>query len=88
MQEWAPVLWGPNILRKRIAEDNVEGVLVTNCAINDLHENAYIVITHSNLTQRARTKAPDSEHLSIYNFLDGKFYQDLVTRISHEAERI
>lgn len=69
---------GASMLRKKIKEANLP-LEVTNCAINDLPENAHLVITHQNLTLRAKQQVPNAMHLSLQNFLDNKFYDSLVS---------
>ncbi|MFD3257058.1 PTS mannitol transporter subunit IICB [Paenibacillus lentus] len=72
---------GASILRKKI---NAAGVPVTviNTAINDIPDDADIVITHKTLTDRARMKNPNAEHISIDNFLKSPEYDVLVERLS------
>ncbi|MNJ45350.1 PTS system mannitol-specific EIICBA component [compost metagenome] len=72
---------GASILRKKI---NAAGlpITVTNTAINDIPDDADIVITHKTLTDRARQKNPNAEHISIDNFLKSPEYDTLVERLS------
>lgn len=42
-------------------------IQVTNLAINNLDESADLVITHQDLTERARRHAPHARHLSLQN---------------------
>lgn len=72
---------GASILRKKMKEAGV-GVTVVNTAISDIPNDADIVITHKSLTDRARAKAPDAEHISIDNFLKSPEYDELVKRLS------
>ncbi len=45
------------------------GYHVTNSAINQIPEDADIIITHKDLTERAKAKRPDAAHISVDNFL-------------------
>jgi PTS system mannitol-specific IIC component len=72
---------GASILRKKIDAQGIK-VAVTNTAINDIPGDADIVITHKSLTDRAKLKAPDAEHISIDNFLKSPEYDELVRRLS------
>ncbi|BBI36374.1 PTS mannitol transporter subunit IICB [Cohnella abietis] len=72
---------GASILRKKMKDAGVQ-VTVTNTAISDIPGDADIVITHQSLTDRARLKAPSSEHISIENFLKSPAYEELVSRLS------
>ncbi len=40
-----------------------------------------MVITHQDLTDRARQHAPNAEHISLNNFLDSALYNQLVTQL-------
>ena len=57
---------------------------VTNVAINDLPEDARLVITHQDLTLRAKKQVPNAMHLSLTNFLDNKFYDSLVQDLKEQ----
>ena len=70
---------GATVLRNKIKEANLN-IEVANLAINDL-EDADIVITQNELTDRARAKLPEAQHLSIDNFMDASFYDDLVAKL-------
>jgi mannitol PTS system EIICBA or EIICB component len=54
---------------------------VTNSAINNLPGDADIIITHKDLTDRAKAKVPQAEHLSVDNFLNSPKYDELVQRL-------
>lgn len=72
---------GASLLRKKVqaAGLNVE---VQNIAINDLPNDAQLVVTHKDLTARAQKQVPTAQHLSINNFLDGVFYDGLVAKLT------
>jgi PTS system mannitol-specific IIC component len=72
---------GASILRKKIKEAGLQ-VAVSNTAINDIPGDADIIITHRTLTDRAKLKAPNAEHISIDNFLKSPEYDELVSRLS------
>ncbi|PVX39715.1 PTS system D-mannitol-specific IIA component (Fru family) /PTS system D-mannitol-specific IIB component (Fru family) /PTS system D-mannitol-specific IIC component (Fru family) [Pasteurella langaaensis DSM 22999] len=69
---------GASMLRKKVNDAGLP-IEVANCAINDLPENARLVITHQDLTLRAKKQVPNAMHLSLTNFLDNKFYDSLVS---------
>lgn len=50
-------------------------------AINDLPDNVDIVVTHKDLTERAKLFAPNAMHISLTNFLDSQTYNNLVTNL-------
>lgn len=68
---------GASMLRKKVKEAGLN-IDVANCAINDLPDDAHLVITHKDLTLRAKKQAPNAMHFSLQNFLDNKFYDSLV----------
>lgn len=71
---------GASMLRKKVQDAGLD-VHVTNLAINSLPESADIVITHKDLTDRARKHAPNAHHISLTNFLDSEMYNQLVTKL-------
>ncbi|HHF3019631.1 TPA: PTS mannitol transporter subunit IICBA [Vibrio diabolicus] len=71
---------GASMLRKKVKDAGLN-IHVTNLAINSLPESADIVITHKDLTDRARKHAPNAHHISLTNFLDGEMYNQLVTKL-------
>lgn len=74
---------GASMLRKKVKEAGLP-IDVANCAINDLPEDARLVITHQDLTLRAKQHVPNAIHLSLTNFLDNKFYDSLVNELKAE----
>lgn len=72
---------GASMLRKKVqaAGLNVE---VQNVAINDLPQDAQLVVTHKDLTARAQKQVQTAQHLSLNNFLDGVFYDGLVAKLT------
>ncbi|WMN87636.1 PTS mannitol transporter subunit IICBA [Vibrio parahaemolyticus] len=71
---------GASMLRKKVQDAGLN-IHVTNLAINNLSESADIVITHKDLTDRARKHAPNAHHISLTNFLDSEMYNQLVTKL-------
>ena len=71
---------GASMLRKKVQSAGLN-IDVNNLAINSLTESADIVITHKDLTDRARKHAPNAQHISLTNFLDSEMYNQLVTKL-------
>ncbi|TNH04901.1 PTS mannitol transporter subunit IICBA [Testudinibacter sp. TR-2022] len=71
---------GASMLRKKVQSAGLD-IRVVNCAINDLPAEARLVITHQDLTLRAKQQVPEATHLSLTNFLDNPFYDSLVSDI-------
>ncbi|WP_409420774.1 PTS mannitol transporter subunit IICBA [Pseudaeromonas sp. ZJS20] len=72
---------GASMLRKKVQDAGLP-IEVTNLAINNLDESADLVITHRDLTDRARRHAPHARHISLSNFLDNALYQNLVQELA------
>lgn len=71
---------GASILRKKVKNAGLD-ITVINTAINEIPNDADIVITHKSLTDRAKAKAPQVEHISVDNFLSSPKYDELVKRL-------
>jgi PTS system mannitol-specific IIC component len=69
---------GASVLRNKIKKAGIDGVTVTNQAIANLSGDADLVITHQDLTDRAREKSPNSQHVSVDNFMNSPKYDDVV----------
>ncbi|MFD2368772.1 PTS mannitol transporter subunit IICB [Brevibacillus sp. GCM10020057] len=72
---------GAAALRKKFQKAGLDSITVINTAINDIPNDADIVITHKSLTERAIAKVPHAEHISIDNFLNSPEYDNLVNRL-------
>ncbi|MED4990378.1 PTS mannitol transporter subunit IICB [Parageobacillus toebii] len=68
---------GASILRNKVQKAGLD-IEVTNTAINQLPADADIVITHKNLTDRAKEKLPNAFHVSVENFLSSPKYDELI----------
>lgn len=73
---------GASVLRKKVNEAGLN-IEVTNCSISNLTEDIDIVITHKDLTPRAKTVVSQPLHLSIDNFMNGSFYDELVEKLKN-----
>ena len=71
---------GASLLRKKVQDAGL-GIEVINKAINEIPSDADLVITHKDLTERAIKAQPDKKHLSLENFMDGKFYDGVVENL-------
>jgi PTS system mannitol-specific IIC component len=54
---------------------------VSNTSINNLPGDADIVITHKDLTERAKAKLPNARHISVENFLNSPKYDELINQL-------
>ena len=76
---------GASLLRNKVKEAGIEDVSVTNASINNLSEDTDLVITHKDLTDRARAKVPNAIHVSVDNFGSPK-YDEVVTELKESRE--
>lgn len=68
---------GASIMRKKITAAGLN-IEVTNTAISKIPDDSDIIITHKDLTDRAKEKQPKAEHVSVENFLNSPKYDELV----------
>jgi mannitol PTS system EIICBA or EIICB component len=71
---------GASILRNKTQKAGLD-VTVINTAINSLPEDADVVITHKDLTDRAKAKLPNATHISVENFLNSPKYDELINSL-------
>jgi PTS system mannitol-specific IIC component len=74
---------GASILRNKVKKAGLD-LDVSNTSINDLPSDADIVITHKDLTDRAKAKLPDAYHISVENFLNSPKYDELVEKLAKD----
>ncbi|PAV31279.1 PTS mannitol transporter subunit IIBC [Virgibacillus profundi] len=73
---------GSSLLKNKFKKADID-IFVTNKAINEIPDDADIVITHKDLTDRAKMKLPTAEHISVENFLNSPKYEELVQRLKN-----
>jgi PTS system mannitol-specific IIC component len=71
-----------SMLRDKAEKAGVPDLVVENKSINEIPDDADVVITHKDLTDRARQKLPGAHHVSVDNFLDSARYDELIQRIA------
>ncbi|WEG12890.1 PTS mannitol transporter subunit IICB [Pullulanibacillus sp. KACC 23026] len=74
---------GASILRNKVKKADLD-VEVTNTSINNLPADADIVLTHKDLTDRAKVKLPNARHISVENFLNSPKYDELVNELKNK----
>ena len=75
---------GATILKKLATEKGIENITIVNSAISNLDDSADIIITQKSLTALAKEKMPNKIHLSINNFMDKNFYNEVLDKIKGE----
>lgn len=72
---------GATILKKLATEKGIKNITIVNSAISNLDDSADIIITQKSLTALAKEKMPNKIHLSINNFMDKNFYNEVLDKI-------
>ena len=73
---------GASVLRKKIQAAGHGEVTVVNKAISNLADDVDLVVTHQDLTDRAKLKTPSAIHVSVDNFMGSPRYDEIVELIS------
>jgi len=69
---------GASVLRNKIKAAGYPDVKVTNSAIANLSDSYDVVITHQDLTERARPVTASAVHVSVDNFMNSPRYDEVV----------
>ena len=69
---------GASVLRKKIQAAGHPEVTVVNKAISNLTDDVDLVVTHQDLTDRARERTPSAVHVSVDNFMGSPKYDEIV----------
>ncbi|QZY28072.1 PTS mannitol transporter subunit IICB [Nocardioides coralli] len=69
---------GASVLRKKIEAAGHSDVTVVNRAIANLADDVDLVVTHQDLTERARQQSPSAIHVSVDNFMSSPKYDEIV----------
>ncbi|WP_020610775.1 PTS mannitol transporter subunit IICB [Sediminispirochaeta bajacaliforniensis] len=72
---------GANRLKKKLKAAGVE-VEVLHSSVDDIPQDAQLVISHVNLSDRAKESAPNARHFSITNFVNAPEYDDIVKELA------
>jgi PTS system mannitol-specific IIC component len=69
---------GASVLRKKIKDAGFHDVTVVNKAIANLEDDVDLVVTHQDLTERARQRSGSALHVSVDNFMGSPRYDEIV----------
>jgi PTS system mannitol-specific IIC component len=72
-----------SVIRKKIRDAGLN-IEVINSSLEDLPKDVDIVITHKELTERAKKTAPAAEHISITSFVNNPLFDELVERLKDQ----
>ena len=76
---------GASVLRKKIQAAGHGEVTVVNKAISNLRDDYDLVVTHQDLTDRARQKTPSAIQVSVDNFMGSPRYDEIVELIDQST---
>jgi PTS system mannitol-specific IIC component len=76
---------GASVLRKKVQQAGHPEVTVVNKAISNLDDDVDLVVTHQDLTDRARQKSPSAVHVSVDNFMASPRYDEIVEMLGSSA---
>ncbi len=71
---------GASILRNKVKKAGLT-IDVTNTSITNIPADADVVISHKDLTDRAKEKLPTAVHISVENFLNSPKYDELIAKL-------
>jgi PTS system mannitol-specific IIC component len=78
---------GASVLRNKIKAAGFPDVKVTNAAIANLTDTYDVVITHQDLTERAKPVTSSAAHYSVDNFMNSPRYDEIVELVKeHNTE--
>lgn len=77
---------GASVLRKKVHGAGFTDVTVVNKAISNLRDDVDLVVTHQDLTDRARRSTPSAVHVSVDNFMGSPRYDEIVDLVRERSE--
>ena len=78
---------GASVLRKKIQAAGHPEVTVVNKSIASLADDYDVVVTHQDLTARAKQRTPSAVHFSVDNFMGSPRYDEIVELIDQFVRR-
>jgi len=77
---------GASVLRRKIQEAGHSDVTVVNKAISNLNDEYDLVVTHQDLTDRAKQRTGSAIHVSVDNFMGSPRYEEIVELLDRTNE--
>jgi PTS system mannitol-specific IIC component len=72
---------GASVLRNKVKKAGFKDITVVNVAIANLTPDIDLIVTHQDLTPRARDKVPNAQHVSVDNFMNSPKYDQIVEEL-------
>ena len=79
---------GASVLRKKVNAAGFGDVKVTNQSIANLTDSYGLVVTHRDLTDRARLKTGSAVHVSVDDFMSTPAYDEIVEMLREKLAEI
>ncbi|NUT70472.1 PTS mannitol transporter subunit IICBA [Pseudarthrobacter sp. C4D7] len=76
---------GASVLRNKIKAAGFPDVKVTNASIANLSDTYDVVVTHQDLTERARPVTSSAVHYSVDNFMNSPRYDEIVELVRESS---
>ena len=77
---------GASVLRRKVQAAGHVDVSIVNKAISDLNDSYDVVVTHQDLTDRARQRTPSAVHVSVDNFMGSPRYDEIVAMLDRSSQ--
>lgn len=75
---------GASVLRNKFKKAGLGDISVTNVAVANLDTTPDLVVTHEDLTDRAKLKTPDAIHVSVKDFMSSPRYDEVVELVREQ----
>ena len=72
---------GASVLRNKVKKAGFDDVKVVNLAIANLIDDIDLIVTHQDLTPRAKDQTPSAQHVSVENFMNSPKYDEIVDEL-------
>ncbi len=72
---------GASVLRRKIQQAGFGDIKVTNAAISNLTDSYDLVVSHRDLTARARQKTGSAVHVSVDDFMSSPRYDEILEQL-------
>lgn len=79
---------GASLLKNKAKKAGLDDIEIRNTAIEQIPSDTDVVVTHKDLTDRARAKVPEARHISVDNFLGSPKYDELIGEISATRQSV
>lgn len=73
---------GATLLKRKLEKEKIEGIKVVNSSIDNIPEEARIIIVHKQLLERLKVDKNNKDIFVVNDFMDSVFYDSLVQKIN------